>query len=88
MGNSEKLIIMLSRMEWKSRKAQGVQGEALQLKIYINKNNMNLIFRTAGAEDLSEIISLLADDELGQNKEDFRLPIPEAYIGETENLFK
>lgn len=30
---------------------------------------MNLIFRTAGAEDLSEIIMLLADDELGQTRE-------------------
>ena len=41
---------------------------------------MSLKFRRAEAHDLPEIISLLSDDALGQHREDFQLPLPQAYI--------
>ncbi|SHH79091.1 GNAT family N-acetyltransferase [Flavobacterium johnsoniae] len=47
---------------------------------------MNLIFRTAAADDLPEIIRLLSDDALGQHREDFQLPLPHAYIKAFEKI--
>ncbi|BFM45116.1 GNAT family N-acetyltransferase [Flavobacterium johnsoniae] len=47
---------------------------------------MNLIFRTAAADDLPEIIRLLSDDALGQGREDFQLPLPHAYIKAFEKI--
>lgn len=41
---------------------------------------MSLKFRRAEAHDLPEIIRLLSDDALGQHREDFQLPLPQAYI--------
>jgi hypothetical protein len=41
---------------------------------------MNLTYRLATETDLVEIVQLLADDKLGATREDFKLPLPEAYI--------
>lgn len=37
-------------------------------------------FRKASQKDLSQIIALLADDELGKKREQFRIPLPESYL--------
>ena len=39
----------------------------------------NVMFRRAEAADLRAIVRLLADDELGQQREDARLPLDPAY---------
>ncbi len=36
--------------------------------------------RKAGAEDLPEIVALLADDDLGKGREDARLPLAQGYL--------
>jgi len=41
---------------------------------------MNLEIRTAVVEDLPEIIRLIADDYLGQQRESFELPLNEKYL--------
>lgn len=38
-----------------------------------------MIFRKATPKDLSAIVQLLADDPLGQKREDFRDPLPTCY---------
>lgn len=39
-----------------------------------------LHFRKALEADVPEIVALLADDELGRQREDFRDPLPESYL--------
>jgi GNAT superfamily N-acetyltransferase len=41
----------------------------------------DIIFRKATTADLAAIVTLLADDQIGQSREDPRLPLAEAYIG-------
>jgi len=41
---------------------------------------MRLIFRIATAEDLPEIVRMLADDFLGIQRERFEDPLPESYV--------
>lgn len=36
-------------------------------------------FRKAHKEDVPEIVKMLSDDKLGQQREDFRIPLPEVY---------
>jgi GNAT superfamily N-acetyltransferase len=40
---------------------------------------MELHFRKAKQTDLSGIVEMLSDDELGKKREDFRVPLPEVY---------
>jgi len=40
---------------------------------------MDLSFRQATSSDISHIVEMLADDELGSQREDFRSPIPVSY---------
>ena len=40
----------------------------------------NVIFRQARREDLEKIVSILADDELGQTREDPSLPLAAEYL--------
>ncbi|WP_353779177.1 GNAT family N-acetyltransferase [Winogradskyella sp. 3972H.M.0a.05] len=48
---------------------------------------MNTIsFRKATKSDLPSIIEMLADDALGSTREDFRIPLPEAYQIAFENI--
>lgn len=37
-------------------------------------------FRKANLSDLSAIIEMIADDELGKTREDFRTPLPKFYV--------
>ncbi len=41
---------------------------------------MDLIFRTATIDDLSEIVRLLADDFLGRKRECYKEPLPQSYV--------
>ena len=43
-------------------------------------------FRPATRDDVSAIVQMLADDELGQNREDFRTPLPAAYYQAFANI--
>lgn len=47
---------------------------------------MNLHFRIARKEDLPTLIGMLADDELGAKREDFRDPLPDAYVMAFEKI--
>lgn len=39
-----------------------------------------MIFRSATKQDIPFIIAMLADDELGSKREDFREPLPSSYL--------
>lgn len=39
-----------------------------------------MIFRIATENDISKIVEMIADDELGKNRENFQLPLPKEYI--------
>ena len=43
-------------------------------------------FRKATRSDVSTIVSMLANDELGQLREDFRTPLPDAYYQAFEKI--
>ncbi len=45
-----------------------------------------LRFRHARLEDVEIIVAMLADDELGKTREDYRIPLPEAYVRAFENI--
>lgn len=47
---------------------------------------MNLNFRIAHKDDLPALIGMLADDELGAKREDFRDPLPEEYVMAFEKI--
>ncbi|MCX6079637.1 MAG: GNAT family N-acetyltransferase [Chloroflexi bacterium] len=40
----------------------------------------DIIFRLAIRDDLPEIVRMLADDELGRQREDYKLPLPDCYF--------
>ncbi|WP_338875776.1 GNAT family N-acetyltransferase [Spirosoma sp. SC4-14] len=50
--------------------------------------NQQLTFRLATANDLVEIVQMLADDPLGSMREKLELPLPEAYIKAFERIIK
>ncbi len=39
-----------------------------------------MIFRKATEKDLSQIIKMIADDELGKTRENYQIPLPKEYI--------
>ena len=43
-------------------------------------------FRKATLEDVPRIVEMIADDELGKTREDFRDPLPDAYTRAFENI--
>jgi ribosomal protein S18 acetylase RimI-like enzyme len=47
---------------------------------------MNLRFRQATREDLSEIVRMLADDFLGTQRERYENPLPESYLKAFEEI--
>lgn len=46
----------------------------------------NLIFRKAELKDLSAIVSMIADDVLGKEREDFREPLPKSYLDAFDHI--
>ena len=49
---------------------------------------MNLVFRKAIKNDITNLINLLADDELGSNREDISLPTNQRYIDAFQSIEK
>ncbi|NER15015.1 GNAT family N-acetyltransferase [Leptobacterium flavescens] len=47
-----------------------------------------MIFRKANREDIPHIVAMLADDELGKQREDFRLPLPAVYYEAFDRINK
>jgi len=47
-----------------------------------------MIFRKATANDVSSIVEMIADDELGVKRENFKNPLPKEYIDAFENIDK
>ena len=48
--------------------------------------NDNIIFRTAAREDLPAIVRLLADDDLGSQRERYEEPLPDSYYSAFEQI--
>ena len=47
---------------------------------------MELIFRKAKEGDIPNIVKLLADDELGSKREDYKVPLPKSYYDAFQNI--
>ena len=45
-----------------------------------------MTFRKASKNDISAIVKLMADDALGQQRENFQTPLPVAYLNAFENI--
>ncbi|MFS4446174.1 N-acetyltransferase family protein [Maribacter sp. 2307UL18-2] len=45
-----------------------------------------MIFRKATKKDVSKIVEMIADDELGKTREDFQIPLPTEYLTAFENI--
>ncbi|KAB1160504.1 GNAT family N-acetyltransferase [Tenacibaculum aiptasiae] len=43
-------------------------------------------FRKATKNDVSKIVEMIADDELGKTREDFQTPLPAEYLNAFENI--
>ena len=50
--------------------------------------NKDLIFRKAGKGDIPNIVKMLADDELGSKREDYKVPLPKSYYDAFQNIFQ
>lgn len=46
-----------------------------------------MIFRKATRNDVSQIVKMLADDELGKTRENYQTPIPTEYLNAFENIY-
>ncbi|WP_452224997.1 N-acetyltransferase family protein [Lacinutrix chionoecetis] len=47
---------------------------------------MEFLYRKAAEKDLPLIIKMIADDELGKNRENFKNPLPNEYLKAFENI--
>lgn len=47
---------------------------------------MNINFRKATQSDLSKIIAMISDDELGKTRENYQEPLPNEYLKAFENI--
>ncbi len=54
-------------------------GNKLKIKLIMN-------FRKATKEDISIIVEMIADDELGKTRENFQTPLPNEYLKAFENI--
>lgn len=45
-----------------------------------------MIFRKATRKDLSKIVEMIADDELGKTRENFQTPLPDEYLDAFEKI--
>ena len=52
------------------------------------QNNIELIFRKAEESDIPNIVEMLADDELGSKREDYRDPLPKSYYDAFQNILQ
>ena len=47
---------------------------------------MDIIFRKATVNDVQAIVDMIADDELGKQRENFQIPLPKEYYTAFENI--
>jgi len=47
---------------------------------------MELSFKKATEKDVPEIVAMIADDELGKTRENYRIPLPDHYLKAFENI--
>jgi len=45
-----------------------------------------MIFRQATRNDVQAIVAMIADDELGKTRENFKIPLPKVYYAAFENI--
>ena len=45
-----------------------------------------MVFRKASRKDISSIVELIADDELGRTRENFQTPLPQEYVAAFANI--
>lgn len=45
-----------------------------------------MIFRKATEHDISKIVEMIADDELGNTRENYKMPLPKEYIDAFKNI--
>jgi GNAT superfamily N-acetyltransferase len=50
--------------------------------------NEIMIFRKATENDVIAIVEMIADDELGKTRENFKIPLPKEYMNAFENISK
>ena len=50
------------------------------------QSNKELIFRKAKKGDILNIVKMLADDELGSIREDYKVPLPKSYYDAFQNI--
>ena len=50
--------------------------------------NKELIFRKARKGDIPDIVEMLADDEIGSKREDYKVPLPKSYYDAFQNIFQ
>lgn len=50
------------------------------------REKQHLIFKKATQNDLPKIVEMLADDELGKQRENFQTPLPTEYFNAFENI--
>lgn len=53
---------------------------------YIDPKPHRMNIRTATLEDVPFIVEMLANDPLGKQREDYRLPLPESYLSAFERI--
>ena len=51
-------------------------------------NNKELIFRKARKGDIPDLVEMLADDEIGSKREDYKVPLPKSYYDAFQNIFQ
>ena len=52
------------------------------------KDNIVEIFRKATEGDVPNIVKMLADDELGSKREDYKVPLPKSYYDAFQNILQ
>jgi len=51
-----------------------------------NLDKMELNFKIATEKNVPEIVAMIADDELGKTREDYKIPLPDYYLKAFENI--
>ena len=52
------------------------------------QNIIELTFRKAKESDIPKIVEMLADDELGSKREDYKVPLPKSYYNAFQNILQ
>ena len=52
------------------------------------QGNMELVFRKSKEGDIPSIVKMLADDELGTTREDYKVPLPKSYYDAFQNILQ